>query len=167
MSITQTRLKELFRYDKDSGVFTRLETKTYNAKKGDKAGYVNTIGYVAIRVDGKLHLAHRLAWVYEHGYMPKEVDHINHNRADNSISNLREVDRLSNNRNQSIKPSNTSGTTGVYWSKDRNKWVAQISVNDKIIGLGRFIEKDDAIKARKEAEVKYGFHENHGKREVA
>ena len=85
----------------------------------------------------------------------KVVDHINHNTFDNRKSNLRICTHQENLRNQSINSKNTSGTTGVSFRKDKNKWRAYITVNEKQISLGNFINKEDAIKARKEAEIRY------------
>lgn len=88
---------------------------------------------------------------------PKEmcVDHINHNKLDNRKQNLRIVTIAQNNLNRVKLPYNTSGTTGVWYVKEQKKWQAGISVNKKKINLGTFINKEDAIKARKEAEEKY------------
>ena len=84
-----------------------------------------------------------------------EVDHINHIRTDNRKCNLRVVDRSLNQRNLPLSKRNTSGVVGVWFNKDANKWVAEIRLNYKKISLGYFINKEDAIKARKEAEEKY------------
>lgn len=85
----------------------------------------------------------------------KFVDHINHNKNDNRKCNLRLVTNQQNTMNAKLKSNNTSGVTGVYWKKDRQKWQAKIMVNYKNINLGTYINKEDAIKARKEAEEKY------------
>ena len=83
------------------------------------------------------------------------VDHINHNVLDNRKNNLRICGVRENSINKCKMSNNTSGITGVYWKKDRNKWGARIVVNGKCIYLGYFVNKEDAIKIRKEAEVKY------------
>lgn len=83
------------------------------------------------------------------------VDHINHDKADNRKSQLRVTNSQQNQFNHIIKGNNTSGETGVYWHKNRNKWEALIGYNEKIIYLGMFDNKKDAINARKEAEIKY------------
>ena len=119
-------------------------------------------GYIQIRIDDKLHRAHRIAFLYMLGRMPKDqVDHLNHHRDDNRWCNLEESDNVSNHRNMKRNSNNTSGRTGVTWSKQNNKWVAQIKVNYRNINLGLFVNIKDAITAREEAEKKYGFHENH------
>ena len=83
------------------------------------------------------------------------VDHINKNRADNRKRNLRCCRRAENDRNRSTYSTNTSGVSGVYFDKQRNKWVASISFNKKRTLIGRFATKEDAVQARlkKEAEL--------------
>ena len=83
------------------------------------------------------------------------VDHINHNKSDNRKNNLRLATRSQNIQNRGIIPNNTSGVTGVHWHNHTKKWKAEIEVNKRKIYIGVFKEKEDAIKARKEAEVKY------------
>lgn len=83
------------------------------------------------------------------------IDHINHNRLDNRKSNLRICTQHQNNMNQGIRNDNTSGVTGVYFDKSRDKWAAQIMYNARQINLGRFNTKEEAIQARKNAEIEY------------
>jgi len=126
------------------------------------AGTINDQGYRQISVSGKNYKAHRLIWLYVHGRWPNEVDHIDHDQLNNRIENLREVTHRDNMLNLSIPKNNSSGVVGVSWNKSHKKWRAQIRVNGKMVYLGGFTLKEDAIKARKEAERKYGFHPNHG-----
>lgn len=86
-----------------------------------------------------------------------EPDHLNRNRSDNTRENLELKSRAENMKNKSIMSNNTSGKAGVSWAKDRNKWGSHIRVNGKSLSLGYYIEKQDAINARLEAEIKYGF----------
>ena len=119
--------------------------------------------YFKIFVSGKLYLAHRLAWYYMKGLMPKrQIDHIDHNMANNIFSNLRDVTALANRTNQPMRCNNKSGHTGVNWCKQSNKWHAQISGQGKKISLGKYDLLSEAVKVRKEAEAKYGYHKNHG-----
>lgn len=83
------------------------------------------------------------------------IDHINNNPCDNRKCNLRLATRSTNEMNKRIRINNASGVTGVTWGKCINKWIAQITVNSKTFYLGSFVSKEDAIKARKEAEEKY------------
>lgn len=174
--ITQTCLKSLISYNPLTGTFTwkarPIESfatigvgKMWNARfAGRVAGSVSKItGYLRIGINGKYYLAHRLAWLYINGSMPKdEIDHLSHDRADNRMSNLREATHTQNGRNQSMYNTNTSGFTGVSWHKRSSKWVAHIMANDKIKHLGYFSGIKDAIAAREQANIKYNFHKNHG-----
>ena len=163
--LTQKKLKELLEYNEKTGVFRWKVYKSSNSQKGDIAGTINKDGYVIIQIDGKRYKAHRLVFLYMIGTFPKEqVDHLNHTKDENRWCNLREVTSSENQRNRSISKNNTSGTIGVRWSKKDKRWIAYIRVNyKKNIYLGSFKNKKEAIKARKEAEIKYGFHKNHGK----
>lgn len=164
--ITQERLKELLSYDPDTGVFT-WKVSRGNCKSCDKAGSIAAgsggKSYLQIMVDGKRYLAHRLAWIHRHGHFPPhEIDHINGDGVDNRLCNLRSVTGSENRKNRRLQSNNISGTCGVYWHKASGKWQAQIKVDSKYLHLGSFEDINDAVKARKEADIKYGFHENHG-----
>jgi len=157
------KLKSLFNYDRDSGIFTR-RTNNNGYKVGDVVGGLATAGYLTTVVKGKVYRLHRLAWLYEYGTNPNdEIDHINHIRNDNRINNLRSVTKQENMKNKSKHKNNTSGVTGVSWSSSNSKWLALIYVDKKRIPLGYFVQFHEAVNARKNAEVLYGFHENHGK----
>jgi len=92
------------------------------------------------------------------GYIPEnQVDHVNRIRDDNRWCNLRHVSRSCNMRNASISIANTSGVTGVTWHKNANKWVAHIRALDSTKHLGIFESFVEAVKARWDAEVKYGY----------
>ena len=152
--ITQEELQAVLDYDEDTGIFT---------KNGRKVGGSDKDGYITIGIKYKVYKAHRLAWLYFNGSFPlNNIDHINHIRSDNRIINLREVSNTENHHNRGKHKLNTSGHVGVTWDKWHNKWKAQIHFNGKHIHLGYFSSKEEAIKARKEAEVKYNFHPNHG-----
>lgn len=156
-------LRQLFDYNPDTGLFTRTVTKNSNAKIGDIAGSVTDGGYITISIGGEVFRAHRLAWLYMYGEFPKnEIDHINHNRADNRICNLRDVTRKENGKNRALSKNNKSGVCGVSWYKAGNKWQAGIKIDHRRIHLGHFTKFHEAVNARKNAEVLYGFHENHG-----
>ena len=163
--ITQSTLKEKLKYNPVTGIFTWRENVLYHKKHaGSIAGYQCVDNYVRIALDSKIHLAHRLSFLYMNGKFPEEVDHINHNRVDNRWVNLRSTTSTGNKRNLSMSRSNISGFTGVSWDDCNKKWRTKININGKTIHIGRFCNKEDAIKARKEANVKYGFHANHGKK---
>ena len=165
MKITQKELVGILDYNPDSGVFIWKQNRgNAGAKKGDIAGSINNEGYLHIRVGkGRRYKAHRLAWLYIYGEYPNgDIDHINHIRTDNRISNLRVVSNRENSINRSITRKNKSCVVGVHWCKDRNKWHSDIRDGGKRINLGYFTEFHEAVNARKNAEVLYGYHRNHG-----
>lgn len=165
MKLTQERLKQLLDYDPVTGDFTwKVERGGTNI--GDIAGhtcYKNTKQYTLIGIDRSLYRAHRLVWLHVHGRFPKqEIDHINGNGTDNSLGNLREVDRKENCKNMRLHNHNTSGISGVSWRKQRSSWRAYVTVGNKQVSLGHFDNLFDACCARKSAERALGFHANHG-----
>jgi len=164
MEITQKRLKELLHYNKNTGIFTNRTTRSSVAKANEIAGGKNKYGYIVITLDYKEYYAHRLAILYMFGYPPKfHIDHKNHNKSDNKINNLRDVTILDNQRNRSLSVNNSTGFNGVHFDKVNRKYVASIKIKGKKIHLGRYKDKQDAINARKKANIKYNFHTNHGK----
>ncbi len=108
--------------------------------------------------------AHRLAWFITHGVLPVgEIDHINQDKSDNRISNLRDVPKELNQRNGTRKGNNTSGFTGVTWHKQRKKWCAQVNVLGIHYHVGVFEDIEEADRAAREFRAKHGFTENHGR----
>lgn len=161
--LTQAQLKELLHYEPETGLWTRLVAKTGKVRnRKTTKGVTNYAGYLTLGVDYKVYKAHRLAFLWMTGEWPTEqVDHINGVRDDNRWCNLREVTQQENQRNAKRSVKNTSGVTGVYL--DGSVWLAHIKVNNKSINLGRFKGFDEAVSARKEAELEHGFHTNHGR----
>ena len=161
--ITQKQLKKLLHYNHNTGIFTRIKRTSNSVKVGDIAGWNDSNGYIKISVQNKSYRAHRLAWLYMTGKWPKDkIDHINHICDDNRWVNLREATNQENNKNASLSKANTSGISGVSWDKQADKWRAQIGANSKSVRLGLFVDKFEAVCARKSAENKYGYHSNHG-----
>jgi len=154
--ITADELKELMEYDPETGVFTR-RVQRGSAKAGDVAGYIDpSTGYRVISIKNKDHYAARLAHLYMEGEWPKNsIDHINRIRNDDRWENLRPANRTENNQNQGIRKNNTSGHKGISWHKAAKKWSARIDVNKKRINLGLFTTIEEAVAARKDAELKY------------
>lgn len=164
--LTQTELKKILRYDPEAGLFF-WAVDTYRSKRGSVAGTLSAltrrkdINYRVIGVNRRNYLAHRLAFLYMTGSFPDGVvDHINHDSSDNRWANLRKVTPTDNNRNTRMHHDNKSGICGVWL--DRERWVAKIGVNSSQICIGRFNNLFDAVCARKSAEIKHGYHKNHG-----
>lgn len=162
--ITQERLKELFDFDPETGIFTNKTQRSYNSKIGQKVGTLAQ-GYFKVVVDRKMYLLHRLAWLYVYGYLPPYIDHINRVSTDNRISNLRPVTKKQNVENQKLASTNKSGYRGVSWDKKRKKWFVSIQHNTKTIALGRFENIEDARDAYCKAAAKYHTHNNHATKE--
>lgn len=160
-SLTQQRLKEVLHYDSESGVFTWATNRT-RASKGKIAGGNDGHGYWLICIDGVKYPAHRLAWLYVHGFFPDEVDHQNHVRTDNRLINLRATNRSGNARNISKPSTNKSGVIGVSWTKRLGKRNDKWEVRACGKFLGYFDDFFEAVCKRKSSERQFNFHPNHG-----
>lgn len=159
------RIRQLIAYDKDTGGFTwRCNRRSKVARAGAPAGNVRPDGYVRICIDRKFHYAHRLAWLLSVGAIPygMEIDHIDHNPSNNRLSNLRLVTKTGNRKNRSRDSRNKSGANGVYWAPHANAWCAQVRSDRKAQHIGYFKSVAEAEQARRQAESKLNFHENHG-----
>jgi hypothetical protein len=145
-TITQARIQELLHYDPETGVFTRKKPGPGIAV-GQVCGTVDQEGYVRARVDMKTYGVHRLAWLYVKGQFPAgEVDHINGNRRDNRIENLRDVSKASNLQNQKrAQAGSRSGLLGAYYNQ--GKWRAAIQTNGMNKNLGNFNTPEEAHQA--------------------
>lgn len=168
-------LAALVAYDPETGIITwnRREELTrfdrmFNSRFAQcECGCINNKGYrhIGFMHEGKLHRikAHRLAWMIVHGDLPcGEIDHINRNRADNRIANLRDVSRAINLRNQTMYDRNTSGVTGVHWHKLAGKWRAESRIDGRYHHLGLFDCILAAESAVKSFRAKNGFTDSHG-----
>ena len=149
MQLTQEYLKSILAYDPETGIFIRKTSPSNRVKIGDIAGSPNSKGYLQIMLKNKLYKSHRLAWLYIYGDFPKaDVDHINHDKADNRIINLREATKSENLQNQIKKQSgNKSGYLGVCFHKKSKKYSATISINRKQWHLGLFPTPEEAHEA--------------------
>lgn len=155
----KTQCKEKLSYNRKTGLFTWLANGTRGVKKGDVAGYKMQDGYVRLSVGGKTMLAHRVAWMFVHGDFPVgHLDHINRDKADNRISNLRDATSQQNaqNRNKSIR--NTSGYKGVVWHKRDKRWQTSITVEGTRLHLGLHDTAEKAYAAYVKASKKYQTH---------
>ncbi|MGM8463013.1 HNH endonuclease [Enterobacter cloacae] len=121
-------------------------------------------GYAYIKVDRVKYSAHRLAWLYVHGSMPEEqIDHVNNNRSDNRISNLRLASRSQNMMNQYVRKDSISGVKGVGWDKKMQSWRARCQVGGKRVVIGWFDSVEEAEESlRVYREQYHGEFANHG-----
>lgn len=158
---------ELFRYDYETGVLYwrwRVNNRVPKTLEAGTQRKSNSDGYLNVSVNGRLYPVHRVVMLMCYGFYGEglEVDHINHVRNDNRLLNLRFVTRSENRKNQSVSSKNTSGVTGVYFSKAKKKYIAQIKVNRETIYLGIFDTLEGATEVRRQADRKYKFNNNHG-----
>lgn len=164
----QEDLKKLLHYDPITGEFRWRISTNFRINVGDVAGGKVRDGagkvYISIPVNRKYYKAHRLAFLYMLGRMPRqEVDHINGDGTDNRWENLREVDRTGNTMNQRRYRNNSTGITGVSFHSGIGMYTAYINVNGKRVHLGASDDFFEACCLRKSAENRYGYHENHGR----
>jgi hypothetical protein len=171
---SQAYLRECFDYDPASGKIswrerplshfkTEEDGRRWNATYPSRETFTGVSdGYKRGHIKKTVYRAHRVIWKWMTGAEPDFVDHINGRRDDNRWENLRSVSRVENHRNSRRYKSNKSGSTGVIFHKAARKWNAQIRVEGRSLHLGLYDCIDDARKARAEAEVRYGFHRNHG-----
>lgn len=151
--LSRELLHELLDYDPITGLFKwRIKTNP-RARIGSVAGCTKPDGYRLIGIRKKDYYGHRLAWFYVHGVWPAdEIDHINGNKDDNRICNLREATHQQNNRNKAVKKNTFSGVPGVSIYRPTGQWRARIFIDGREKSLGYYRTKDEAIAVRAEAE---------------
>jgi hypothetical protein len=172
---TPQYLRKVLDYDPDTGILTWKERTKDMFSQGNRrhswnsrwAGQVafrkSDFGYMRGSVNGRKVLAHRVIWAMHHGEWPRgQIDHINGDRSDNRIENLREVDAAGNARNHPMHRNNTSGEVGVTWNALRKKWM--VRAGKRFVGY--FTDLEKAAEARRAAAIEMGFHENHGRRKL-
>ena len=151
-TLTYEQVKKLFDY-KENGELIRKVWVHSSCKIGDTAGSLHFSGYFCTQVFGEQYYNHRLVWLWHYGYFPEhQIDHINRDKTDNRIENLREVTKTCNSRNTGNFCNNTSGVKGVFWYKKSQKWCASITVAGKTVNLGYYLEFLEAVCHRLAAE---------------
>lgn len=159
-------LKEYFEYDSRGYLLWKKAPERKPSFLGNRAGSIGTGNYRNLKLSSCgcrfCFDEHRAVWAMFYNYWPIEIDHINGDRQDNRIENLREVTRSENLRNARRRCTNVSGVTGVSWDTKLSRWVAVIQTTYNKY-LGSFDSFEEAVAARKAAEIKYGYHPNHGR----
>ena len=158
--LTAARLRDVLHYEAATGIFTWVRPTGRRAKTGDIAGSAEGRGYWAIRIDSVRYKAHRLAWLYQNGEWPRgDIDHINGDRRDNRIANLREASRSTNIQNlRSAKSHNRAGLLGVVLDlskKTDKKYTARIVYGGRQHSLGYYNTPEEAHAAYLEAKRKH------------
>lgn len=174
--LAPSALRQLLRYDHESGKLfwlvrdgtvlpeTQRAYRSFNKKfAGKEAGSIcASDGYIYIGILGKKYAAHRAIWAICYGEWPNIIDHQNHVRTDNKISNLRNVNHRENRKNYQVSKPTASGHFGVTFHAPSNLWMARIGVGQRHMKLlGYFKTAEAAIVVRKAAEIEYGYHPNH------
>jgi hypothetical protein len=121
----------------------------------DQAGSIDSKGYIRIRFNGKKYLNHRLIFLMHYGYLPKMLDHIDNNRLNNCIENLRPATREENGYNKPLQKNNKSGAKNVHWHTQAKRWVVSIGFNKTFKYVGMFKDLELADLVAQEARDKY------------
>ena len=141
--ITQEQMLHMFTYDQATGDLIHRYTVQGGKVSGSVAGSPHNAGYRQICIQRKKYLVHRLVWLYHYGYMPGMIDHVNRNRSDNRIENLRECSYAQNHGNKRKQSNNTSGYKGITEDKRDGYWSSHIAGRH----IGRFKTKEAAAAA--------------------
>jgi len=151
-TLTQDQVKFLFDY-KDGVLYWKQNVG--KIKANTKAGSILNSGYCSIVFNGTRYQAHRLVYLLHHGYLPQYIDHIDGNRLNNFIANLRPATKSQNALNKRLDEKNTSGYRNVYWHKAYKKWRVSLMVARKTIHIGSFDDLELAGLVATEARKKY------------
>jgi hypothetical protein len=143
--VNQEDVKAAFDYNPETGELRWKESLANRRWRGKVAGCVNSVGYRIVGFMGKDRLAHRIAWLYVHGQLPEVMDHIDGDKLNNSIANLRPATKSTNGANRGPQRNNSSGFKGV--KRHYRKWVAQITVNGRNTYIGLYNTPEEASTA--------------------
>ena len=164
--MTAELIREFVDYAPLTGSLT-WKTKHHSRKVvvGARAGSVSPYGHRVLRLCGELYAEHHIIWLHYYGRWPEgHVDHINHDEQDNRIENLREVSQQENNMNNSKRKDNSTGYAGVWLNKlnSKKRFMAELYLRGKRVHYSSHYTLEEAVAARKQAEIVNGFHPNHG-----
>ena len=160
--ITQDEIKELFHYKNSQLYWNSRPARAVDISKPAGGIDVST-GYWRIMIGGKTYGAHRLIFIMHYGCIPEIIDHINGDKSDNRLQNLRTATQAENSRNAKLSKDNESGFKGVGFCKRTQRWRGRIMLNKKAIFVGSFIKLDDAVDATiKLREKLHGIYANNG-----
>lgn len=164
MEITAEYARSVLSYDPETGILTWLVNSSRNVKAGRVAGSGCGMGYIAVTINKKPYLAHRLAWLIHYGSWPDNViDHINGVRTDNRIVNLRDCTNQENLFNTKTYSNSSTGIKGVSWNAKAKKWQTSVKFNYKTYHFGMFDDINDAASAVKSGRERlHGEFANHG-----
>jgi hypothetical protein len=161
--LNKDNVKEIFNYDKDTGLLTWRISLNRRIRPGQEAGTVNGSGYRHVKLQGKMYKAHRIAFLYMLGEIPTIVDHKDRNKLNNAWANLRAATRSQNGYNQGVSKSSSTGLKGVY--KDRGRYSASLRHEGTRIYLGCFSAAEEASAAyeQRAKELHHEFYYRKGK----
>jgi hypothetical protein len=148
-TLTLDLINELFYYS--DGNLYRKKTTQKNVQIHKKVGTINAAGYVVVNLHNKVYLVHRLIFWMQHKYLPKYIDHIDGNRSNNQLHNLRAATNQQNICNAKLRKNSISGIKNVRWEERLKKWSVRFTVNYKAKHIGVYSELEDAIQAANKA----------------
>ena len=151
--MTKDYLNQLFTYTNGNLYWKVSLSKRVNI--GNKAGCLTNTGYLSVQINKKIYRLHKIIFAMHYGYIPKIVDHIDTNKLNNKIENLREANACQNNVNIGIRKDNTSGSKNVRWHKTYKKWTVEIRINKNRKCFGYFSDLELADLVAQEARNKY------------
>lgn len=163
--LTPQLLNEYLSYDPSVGTLTWIKRPSKKVHTGSRAGTHLKSGYRSINLFGRSYQEHHLIWFIYYGEWVQEIDHINHNKSDNSIDNLRSVTHQENSKNMKKLSNTITGEQGIYHDKRSDRYIATIRSKGKVVFSKSCTpdKVDDLIKEREAKLIELGFHNNHGK----